>query len=78
MYNISNSVHPNYEVMYMISNEELPLGFAMALAQHTDILKQFAKLSDEEQSALVNGAKQLSSRKEMRHYVENMFSESSR
>lgn len=57
----------------MIDNNELPLGFTMELAQHSDILNQFARLSKEEQASIVNGAKQVRSRGEMRSYVENLF-----
>ena len=60
----------------MIDNNELPLGFTMELAQHSDILNQFAKLSKEEQTAIISGAKQVRSRGEMRSYVENVFKES--
>lgn len=57
----------------MIENEELPIGFTMELAQHSDILNRFAGLSIEEQRTLVDGAREVSSREEMRHYVETMF-----
>ena len=57
----------------MIDNNELPLGFTMELAQHSDILNQFSKLSKEEQASIVSGAKQVKSRGEMRSYVENLF-----
>lgn len=57
----------------MLNNQELPMGFTMALAQRSDILRQFALLPDEEQSRLVDGARQVESRDEMRSYVENML-----
>lgn len=57
----------------MIENQELPLGFTMALAQHSDILNQFAQLPKSEQDALIEGAKNIRSKDEMRSYVENMF-----
>ena len=57
----------------MIDNNELPLGFTMELAQHSDILNQFARLTKEEQASIVSGAKQVRSRGEMRSYVENLF-----
>lgn len=59
----------------MIKNEELPIGFTMELAQHSDILNQFAKLSKLEQEIIINGAKSVQSREEMRNYVTNMFRE---
>lgn len=57
----------------MIDNQELPIGFTMELAEHSDILNHFAQLSKTEQNELVNGAKQVNSRDEMRNYVETMF-----
>lgn len=57
----------------MIKNEELPIGFTMELAQHSDILNRFAQLDETEQSKIVEGAKQVKSREEMRSYVEKMF-----
>lgn len=57
----------------MIDNQDLPIGFTMELAQHSDILNQFAQLSKSEQNTIVDGAREVKSREEMRYYVENMF-----
>lgn len=57
----------------MINNEELPIGFTMELAQHSDTLNRFAKLPKTEQETIVNGAREIHSHEEMRNYVENMF-----
>ncbi len=65
--------HPMIEVMNMIDNHELPIGFTMELAQHSDILNRFATLPKPEQEQIVNGAREVESRDEMRNYVENMF-----
>lgn len=56
----------------MINNHELPIGFTMELAQHSDVLNHFAQLSEAEQTSIVNGAREVSSRDEMRDYVENI------
>ena len=48
--------------------------FTMELAQHADILIRFSHLSAAEQNAIINGAKNVTSREGMREYVENMFS----
>ena len=76
MYICSKSTHtiPKGWCVDMIHNEELPIGFTMALAQHSDILNQFAGLSDSEQETIIEGAKQVKSRDEMQHYVESIFS----
>ncbi len=57
----------------MIDNQELPIGFTMELAQHSDILNRFASLPKQEQEQIVNGARNVESRDEMRNYVEQMF-----
>ncbi len=57
----------------MINNYELPIGFTMELAQHSDILNNFAKLSDDERQRIIEGARQVRSREEMRSYVEGLF-----
>lgn len=56
-----------------INNEELPIGFTMELAMHSDALNRFASLSKSEQDRITAGARQVTSRNEMRNYVENMF-----
>lgn len=57
----------------MIDNEELPIGFTMELALHSDMLNKFSSLSKSEQEQIVNGARQVKSRDEMRNYVTNAF-----
>ncbi len=57
----------------MIDNHDLPIGFTMELAQHSDILNRFSQLTETERTAIVEGARNVSSRNEMRNYVENMF-----
>lgn len=57
----------------MIENQELPIGFTMELAQHSDTLNRFAQLPKPEQDAIVDGARNVESRNEMRNYVENLF-----
>lgn len=57
----------------MIDNRELPIGFTMELAQHSDVLNQFAGLPKERQDRIIDGARNVRSREEMRSYVENMF-----
>lgn len=59
----------------MIDNRELPIGFTMELAQHSDILTRFAGLPENERDRIVNGARAIESRDEMRDYVESMFQE---
>lgn len=55
-----------------IDNDELPIGFTMELALHTDILNKFAQMDKPRQNQIVNGAREVKSRDEMRNYVENI------
>lgn len=56
----------------MIDNSELPIGFTMELAQHSDILNQFASMPKDKQDQIIEGARQVKSREEMRNYVESI------
>lgn len=56
----------------MIDNQKLTIGFTMELTQHSDILNEFAQLPESEQKAIVDGAREVKSRSEMRSYVENL------
>ncbi|MCC8024796.1 MAG: hypothetical protein LIP16_05795 [Clostridium sp.] len=57
----------------IIDNQEYPIGFTMELAMHPDSLNEFAKLPKSRQDSIVNGAREIKSRDEMRNYVEHMF-----
>lgn len=57
----------------MIDNEEYPIGFTMEIAQHTEALNRFAQLSEQEQRHIIDGARNIHSRNEMRNYVETVF-----
>lgn len=58
----------------MINNEELPIGFTMELAQHSDSLIRFSNMNKSQQDAVISGAKEIKSREDMRHYVEQLSS----
>lgn len=58
----------------MIDNSELPIGFTMELALHSDILSEFSSMPKAKQDEIVEGARQVKSREEMRSYVENIAS----
>lgn len=57
----------------MIDNEELPIGFTMELAQHSDILNRFSKLPEPEKQSIIDQARNVQSRNEMRQFVESIF-----
>lgn len=52
--------------------DELPLGFSMALAKNMDALMIFSKLSDDEKKAVINGTHNIKSKSEMNRYVEKL------
>lgn len=56
----------------MIDNGKLPIGFTMELAQHSDALIQFSNMSPQEKDRIVEGAKNIQSRQEMRNYVASL------
>ncbi len=57
----------------MIDNEELPIGFTMELAMHSDILNQFSKLPKTKQDELVEGARDIKTKEAMKSYVSSMI-----
>lgn len=56
----------------MINNDEMPIGFTMEIAQHSDILTYFAGLNEDMQERIVDGARDVESREEMRSYVRSI------
>lgn len=56
----------------MLNNEEMPVGFVMELAKHSDILVHFSKLPESEQRAIINQARNAQSKEEMSHLVESI------
>ena len=56
-----------------MKDEELPIGFSMELAKHLDALNRFSSLSDSEKKAVIERARQITSRQEMRNFVNSGF-----
>ena len=56
----------------MINNEELPIGFTMELAQHADAVIRFSNMTKDEQQTIINQARDVKSRDEMRNLVEGI------
>ena len=59
--------------MEVSDNQELPIGWTMELAQHSDVLNRFSGLSEAEQKSVIDQARLVQSREEMRQFVESMF-----
>ena len=56
----------------MIDNQELPIGFTMELAQHSDVLNKFAQMPKSEQQPIIEQARNSQSHEEMRQIVESI------
>lgn len=54
------------------SNQKLPLGLAMALAQNPGAMERFAAMDDAAKADLVARAKNISSKSEMQRLVQSL------
>lgn len=61
----------------MKDGQDLPLGLSMALAQNTPAMQVFSNMTEEEQQEVINHTHQVSSRNEMRQYVQSLAERSS-
>ena len=52
-----------------LEQDEMPLGFSMALAQNTRALERFSALPEREKKSVIQGAREVGSKREMRAYV---------
>ena len=57
-----------------MNNFEMPLGFGMALAQNPEAIQKFASLPENKKQEIINGTHSVSSRSEMRQYVDKIIS----
>ena len=55
-----------------MKKEELPVGFAMALAMNPDAMAKFTALSEEEKRAIIDGTHSVRSKEEMHSYVNSL------
>lgn len=60
----------------LFNGEGVPIGFGMALAQNARALDRFCKLSDSERKTVVEEARSLRSKQEMREYVDGISNRS--
>ncbi len=51
---------------------ELPLGFAMALAQNPKAMQKFSNLSEAQKKQIINGTHNMHSKDEMQQYVNGL------
>ena len=53
-------------------SDEMPLGFAMALAMNTSAMENFSKLDETGKREIIEGTKNIKSRAEMKSYVNSI------
>ena len=51
---------------------DVPVGFAMALAQNPEAMERFALLSEEKKMEIINGTHTVKSKEEMQEYVNKL------
>ena len=55
-----------------MTKDEMPVGFAMALAMNPEAMQKFGTLSEEKKQQIIAGTHAVKSRDEMRHYVDSL------
>lgn len=58
-----------------MENHKMPIGLGMALAQRPEAMEKFATLSEERKQEIINGTHLVSSKEEMRQYVNKIISD---
>ncbi|MCX4257143.1 MAG: hypothetical protein OSJ54_09460 [Oscillospiraceae bacterium] len=56
-----------------MENNEMPVGFGMALAMNPKAMEKFASLPQNEKQKIINGTHNVSSKSEMKQYVEKII-----
>ncbi len=55
-----------------MNRNEMPVGFAMALAQNPEAMQKFTMLSEEKKTEIINGTHYVNSSREMHEYVNKL------
>ncbi len=55
-----------------MERNEMPIGFAMALAMNPEAMQKFATLSEEQKQEVIAGTHNVKSRDEMHRYVNSL------
>lgn len=58
-----------------MENYEIPIGLGMALAQRPEAMEKFTALNGAKKQEIINGTHSISSKEEMRQYVDRIISE---
>lgn len=57
-----------------MENNEMPIGFGMALAMNPEAMEKFDSLTENKKAEILNGTHSASSKAEMKQYVEKIIS----
>ncbi|MGN0689953.1 MAG: YdeI/OmpD-associated family protein [Oscillospiraceae bacterium] len=57
-----------------MENYEIPMGFGMALAQNPEAMMKFSSLPESKKREIINGTHSVTSKSEMKRYVEKIIS----
>ncbi len=58
-----------------MTKDEMPVGFAMALAMNPEAMQKFGTLSEEQKQQIIAGTHTVKSRDEMRRYVDSLVND---
>lgn len=58
--------------MDLINNDQVPIGFSMALAKDMNALTAFSNMDKEEKKSVVNHSRSIQSKREMQQYVSSL------
>lgn len=61
--------------MAIVNNDEVPIGFSMALAKDINALNAFSQLNDESKIDIINQSKQIQSKQDMQQFVSHLTSD---
>lgn len=59
--------------MITFNNDEMPIGFMMEMATNPAAMNHFSNMTKDQQSSCVEGARNISSKAQMRNYVSTMM-----
>ena len=54
------------------SSADLPMGLSFALARNVNAMRAFSEMPDEKRQEVIDGARRVRSKKEMKEYVNNI------
>ncbi len=55
-----------------MKQDQMPVGFTMALAMNPDAMQKFASFNEEQKQKVIDGAHSVKSKEEMHRYVDSL------